>query len=90
MGIITWILFGLIAGAVAKALHPGRDPGGIVLTMLIGILGAFIGGIIGQAIFGAGVTGFNAWSFLLAVLGSLLLLVIYRAVVVNRGRRRTV
>ena len=85
MGILAWIIFGLIAGAVAKLLMPGRDPGGWIITMLLGIVGAFIGGFIGRAIWGSpGVTGFNASSFGLAVLGSIVLLFIYRLVV---GRR---
>src|SRR3954464_11304569 len=87
MGIFAWIIFGLIAGAVAKLLMPGRDPGGWIITMLLGIVGAFVGGFIGRAIWGsAGVTGFNAASFGLAVLGSIVLLFIYRMMV---GRRST-
>ena len=54
MGIIAWIVLGLIAGAIAKALMPGKDPGGIIVTMLIGIVGAFIGGFIGNTLTGAG------------------------------------
>jgi uncharacterized membrane protein YeaQ/YmgE (transglycosylase-associated protein family) len=85
MGIFAWIIFGLIAGAVAKLLMPGRDPGGWIITMLLGIVGAFVGGFIGRAIWGSeGVTGFNLPSFGLAVLGSIVLLFIYRMVV---GRR---
>jgi uncharacterized membrane protein YeaQ/YmgE (transglycosylase-associated protein family) len=87
MGFLSWIIFGLIAGAIAKLLMPGRDPGGWIVTMLLGIVGAFVGGFIGRAIWGsAGVTGFNASSFGLAVLGSIVLLFIYRMVV---GRRST-
>lgn len=90
MGILAWIVFGLIAGAIAKAIHPGTDPGGWIVTMLIGVVGAFIGGLIGHGLFGVGVTGFNIWSFLLAVGGSLILLILYRVAVANRGTRRTV
>ncbi len=90
MGILAWIIFGLIAGAIAKAIHPGPDPGGLVVTMLIGVVGAFLGGIIGRAVFHTGVSGFNAPSFLLAIAGSLILLVIYRAFVVRGGGRRIV
>lgn len=84
MGIIAWVVLGLIAGAIAKAIMPGRDPGGIVVTILIGIVGAFLGGFLGNLITGSGLNGFSAWSILLAVLGSLLLLWIYRASM--RGR----
>ena len=85
MGIFAWIIFGLIAGAIAKLLMPGRDPGGWIITMLLGIVGAFVGGFIGRAIWGSeGVTGFNLPSFGLAVLGSILLLFLYRMMV---GRR---
>ena len=80
MGILTWIIFGLIAGAIAKALHPGNDPGGWIVTIIIGILGSMLGGWIGSMIFGADVTGFNFSSFLVAIGGSVLLLAIYRMV----------
>lgn len=87
MGILSWIIFGLIAGAVAKLLMPGRDPGGWIVTMLLGIAGAFVGGFIGRALWGSeGVTGFDVGSFGLAVLGSIVLLFLYRLIV---GRRRT-
>jgi uncharacterized membrane protein YeaQ/YmgE (transglycosylase-associated protein family) len=77
-------VLGLIAGAIAKALMPGRDPGGIIVTMLIGIVGAFIGGFIGNTITGAGLNGFSLWSIVLAVVGAMLLLWIYR--LTTRGR----
>lgn len=54
MGILTWIIFGLIAGAIAKAIHPGKDPGGWLVTIIIGIVGAFIGGAIGTYVLGWG------------------------------------
>ncbi len=78
MGVIAWIVLGLIAGAIAKAIMPGRDPGGILVTMLIGIVGAFLGGFLGSLITGTGLTGFSIWSIVLAVVGALLLLWIYR------------
>lgn len=79
MGILTWIVFGLLAGAVAKFILPGKDPGGILVTMLIGVIGGLFGGWLGSTLFGAeGVTGFNLTSFLWAVIGSLVLLLIYR------------
>lgn len=79
MGIVAWLVLGLIAGAIAKAIMPGKDPGGFIVTILIGIVGAFLGGFLGNLISGSGLNGFSPWSILLAVLGSLLLLWIYRA-----------
>ncbi len=85
MGIFSWIVFGLIAGVIAKLLMPGRDPGGWIVTILLGIAGALVGGFIGGALWGsAGVTGFNLGSFGLAVAGAIVLLVIYRLLA---GRR---
>jgi uncharacterized membrane protein YeaQ/YmgE (transglycosylase-associated protein family) len=78
MGILTWILFGLIAGAVAKLLMPGNDPGGWIITIVIGIAGAILGGWIGTMIGFGDVTGFNIRSLLVAVVGSLVLLGGYR------------
>lgn len=81
MGILTWIIFGLIAGAIAKVILPGRDPGGIIVTILIGIGGGLLGGWLGTTITGGeGVTGFNLSSFLWAVGGSILLLLVYRLI----------
>ncbi|HET7586936.1 MAG TPA: GlsB/YeaQ/YmgE family stress response membrane protein [Gammaproteobacteria bacterium] len=85
MGIITWIVFGLIAGAVAKLLMPGKDPGGFIVTTLLGIVGAVIGGFIGTAVGLGGVTGFNLGSFIIAVIGAIVLLIIYR-MLARRGR----
>lgn len=84
MGIIAWIVFGLIAGAVAKLLMPGKDPGGFIVTILLGIVGAVVGGFIGRALGFGDVTGFNFGSFLIAVLGAIVLLVAYRMI---KGRR---
>ena len=79
MNIITWIIFGLIAGAIAKFLMPGKDPGGWIVTIVLGIAGALLGGRIGSALWGsAGVTGFNFRSLGLAIFGSIILLGIYR------------
>ncbi len=78
MGIIAWIIFGLIAGAIAKWIMPGEDPGGFVVTILLGIVGAVVGGFIGSAIGWGGIDGFDFRSFLLAVGGALLLLWAYR------------
>ena len=84
--IFGWIIFGLIAGAIAKLLMPGKDPGGFIVTILIGIAGALVGGFIGHALWGS--TGVNDWSFgsfALAVAGAILLLFVYRVLV---GRRK--
>src|SRR5262245_66646134 len=86
--IIGWAIFGLIAGAIAKLLMPGRDPGGWFVTMLLGIAGALVGGYIGRALWGSsGVTGWGIGSFALAIGGAVLLLLIYRLIV---GRRTAV
>ena len=77
-GVIGWIVFGLIVGVIAKLLMPGRDPGGFIITMLLGIAGAVIGGILGRAL---GWYGPNEGAgFLMSLLGSVLLLVVYRKV----------
>lgn len=78
MGILAWIIFGLIAGALAKFIMPGEDPGGCVLTTVIGIVGAVIGGLIGTWLGFGGISGFDVRSMLIAVLGSVLLLWVYR------------
>lgn len=78
MGIIAWIIFGLLAGIVAKFVMPGPDPGGIFVTMLLGIAGALLGGFIGSLLGFGGIDGFNIGSFIMAVLGAILLLFIYR------------
>ena len=82
MHIIGWIVFGLIAGVVAKLLMPGKDPGGFIITILLGIAGSLIGGYIGSLV-GVGGGGFT--SFVLAVVGAMLLLMLYRLL-----RRNTV
>lgn len=84
MGILSWIVFGLIAGGLAKLIMPGKDPGGCLVTILIGIVGAVIGGYIGTLLGYGGITGFNLWSMLLAVVGAVILLLIYRMVVKRR------
>ena len=83
-GVIGWIIFGLIVGAIAKLLMPGRDPGGFIITMALGIAGALLGGFLGRSL---------GWyqenepaGFLMSLVGAVLLLFIYRMVV---GRRRT-
>ncbi len=85
MGILAWILFGLIAGGIAKLIMPGKDPGGCLVTSLIGIVGALIGGFLGTTVFHWGrVDGFDVRSFLIAIAGSILLLLVFRLV----ARRR--
>ncbi|MBP2680609.1 MAG: putative transglycosylase associated protein YeaQ [Candidatus Krumholzibacteriota bacterium] len=78
MGILSWILMGLIVGVLAKWIMPGKDPGGIIITILLGIVGAFVGGFIGSRIGLGTITGFNIGSFLLAIGGAILLLILYR------------
>ena len=85
MGVIGWIIFGLIVGIVAKFLMPGRDPGGFVITAIIGIVGALLGGYLGRAI---------GWyregepvGFVVAVIGSIVLLALYRLMVGRRTLR---
>lgn len=78
MGIIAWIVFGLIAGIIAKLIMPGKDPGGFIITILLGIAGALLGGFIGSSLGFGSVTGFNFTSFAIAILGAILLLVLYR------------
>ena len=94
MGIIGWIILGLLAGFIAKALLPGDDPGGFIITGIIGIAGAFIGGLISKALgFGDPIDEFfDLSTWLGAIIGSIVLLLLYRAVAggMGTGRRRTV
>lgn len=78
MGWLAWIVFGLIAGIAAKFIMPGRDPGGMIVTILIGIVGALLGGWLGTQLGLGGLTGFDIRSFIIAVIGSLILLFLYR------------
>lgn len=83
MGILAWILFGLVVGIIAKLLMPGRDPGGFIVTILVGIAGAVLGGFVGRAM---GLYGENeAAGWLVSILGAMLLLFLYR--MVARPRR---
>jgi len=89
MGILGWIVLGLIAGAIAKLIMPGDDPGGIIVTMLLGIVGAVIGGFLGSRIFGIGLQTFwNLQTWIVAIIGSLILLIIYRLIVGRRTASR--
>lgn len=80
MGIISWIVFGLVAGIFAKFLMPGDDAGGFIKTTIVGVLGAVVGGFIGTRIGFGDVTGFNLRSFAIAIAGSLLVLWAYRKI----------
>ena len=80
MGILAWIVVGLIAGVLAKLIIPGDDPGGIIVTIIIGIVGALVGGFVVQLLGGTGLTGFSIWSILVATLGAIILLAVYRLV----------
>ncbi len=75
MSILYWIIFGLIAGAITSFIVPGTQ-GGILGLIILGIIGAVVGGFLGQKFFGVGVTGFNVNSFIVAVIGSILVLLI--------------
>ncbi|GAA4326566.1 GlsB/YeaQ/YmgE family stress response membrane protein [Flaviaesturariibacter amylovorans] len=87
MGILSWILLGLVAGAIAKALKPGRDPQGCIVTMIIGIVGAVLGGWIATMLGWGTVNGFNLYSILVATGGAFLALIIWGAI---SGRNRRV
>lgn len=78
MGILSWVIMGLIAGALAKWIMPGKDPGGCFLTVILGIAGGVLGGYIGTFLGFGKVDGFNLGSFGLATAGAVLILLIYR------------
>jgi len=87
MGIIAFIILGLLAGIIAKALIPGEDPGGFIITTIIGVVGALLGGFLAAALFGADPLDefFDVSTWLTAIVGSIILLLLYRLVA---GRRR--
>ncbi len=86
MGILAFLLLGLIAGAIAKLILPGRQGGGWLITLVLGVVGALLGGFLGSVLFGEGIDGFfDLGSWLLAIGGALIVLVIYGAVT---GRKR--
>ncbi len=89
MGLISWIVLGLIAGLIAKALMPGRDPGGCIITIIVGIVGALLGGFLSTALGFGGLSGEIDWrSLLIAVVGAFVLLAIWRMIRGGgRGRR---
>ena len=76
MGILSWILFGLVVGIIAKLLMPGRDPGGFIVTILLGVAGALLGGFVGQAmgLYGPG----ESAGWIMSIVGAIVLLVLYR------------
>ncbi len=78
MGLLSWIVVGLLAGLLAKWIMPGSDPGGIIVTILVGMAGAALGGLIVSILGGTDATGFNVWSILVATLGAVILLALYR------------
>ncbi|NJC28298.1 GlsB/YeaQ/YmgE family stress response membrane protein [Neolewinella antarctica] len=80
MGFLAWIILGLIAGAIAKLIHPGPDPGGWIASLLIGIVGAVVGGFVFNLVGMGGATGVNLWSIIVAVVGAVICLAIYRRV----------
>lgn len=86
MGIIAFIILGLLAGLIAKAILPGEDPGGVIVTTIIGIVGALLGGFLAGALFDADPLDefFDISTWLTAIVGSIILLVIYRLVVMRR------
>ena len=87
MGILGFLLLGLIAGAIAKAILPGRQGGGWVITLVLGVVGAILGGWIGSLIFGGGLSEFfDLRTWLLAILGAIIVLLIYGAVAGRRSR----
>jgi uncharacterized membrane protein YeaQ/YmgE (transglycosylase-associated protein family) len=88
-GIIGAIVLGLIVGALAKLIMPGDDPGGIIVTTLIGIVGAFLGSFLAAQLFGVDAKGFfNIWTWVWGIVGSLILLAIWRAIAGRRSRVR--
>ncbi len=91
MGVLGWIIMGLIAGAIAKALHSGHEPGGVLGTLFVGVLGALLGGLLASAA-GIGSIGsfFSIGTWIIAIGGAFLLLVLYNAVTSGgRGDRRS-
>ena len=87
MGIIAWIVLGLLAGLIAKAILPGRQGGGLIITMVLGIIGALLGGFLGNVLFDAGLENFfSIQTWLLAILGSIVVLLVYGFLTKNRAR----
>lgn len=87
-GLISWVLFGLVAGIVAKLLMPGRDPGGCIVTTLLGIAGALLGGFLATQLGYGGIARFDLYGFLVAVLGAVILLLLYRLIFGKPKKRK--
>jgi uncharacterized membrane protein YeaQ/YmgE (transglycosylase-associated protein family) len=87
MSIIGWLILGLLAGAIAKLILPGRDPGGVIVTMIIGIVGALLGGLLAAALFGKHPLAhfFDLSTWITAIVGAIILLLIWRMVTRRRG-----
>ncbi len=77
MGLISWIVVGLLAGLLAKWIMPGEGPGGLLITLILGMAGASVGGFVVSLLGGTGATGFNVWSVLVATFGAIILLFLY-------------
>ena len=92
MGIIAFIILGLLAGAIAKALMPGDDPGGWIITTIIGVVGAVLGGLLAGVLFNADPLDefFDISTWITAIVGSIVLLLVYRLVVDRGGHNRTI
>lgn len=80
MGILSWVLLGLVAGALAKFIMPGKDPGGFFVTIIIGIVGAVLGGFLGGFVGPGKVESFDLGGIFIATVGSILLLILWRTV----------
>ncbi len=88
MGLISTLIFGLVAGIIAKLLMPGKDPGGCIITSLLGVVGAFLGKFVSTLVGGSGdVTRWTVSGFVFAVIGAILVLLIYRLIVGRKGPR---
>jgi uncharacterized membrane protein YeaQ/YmgE (transglycosylase-associated protein family) len=86
MGIISWILLGLVAGALAKFIMPGKDPGGVLVTIGIGILGGVVGGFLGQVVGLGSIESFDLGGIVIATVGSIVLLILYRLFVKSKSK----
>jgi uncharacterized membrane protein YeaQ/YmgE (transglycosylase-associated protein family) len=84
MAILSWIVFGLVVGIIAKLLMPGKDPGGFIVTMLLGIAGSLIGGFIGRALTGSAPGQSAGAGYIMSIVGAILLLALYRMMVRRR------
>ena len=89
MGIIAWIILGLVAGAIAKAILPGRQGGGWIATLLLGIVGAFVGGFIANALFHLDVNNSitNIWTWIFAIIGGIIVAAIWQWITGRSGTR---